>query len=359
MKDISISLQDVCPRSQFSVTNVTAMAPAHGVAFDQAQSAESEGTAIMTICEAQNTHKRHSRILSSPRQFPFRTIVVATDFSAGSSAALRCAQAIARTQRAKLFLLHVIDPVGYAFPAGAPASVDRDLAAREELARIESELRQQGIAVHSKVETGMVCERILLSLRDHQAALLVLGTRAITGAGRAALGTVTRQLLTHSPCPILTVPADEPAHPRRFGQWNNVLSATDFSPASLRALHYSQALAGAHLIVLHSARCGRHEDCPNCLERLRFLAPFNESHTVPVDHIVTGGDPAQAILSTAARLQPDIIVIGAPSPEHEVIDPESSTVVHVVSGVACPVLMVPENHARYDDQVIEEVATAY
>ena len=98
--------------------------------------------------------------LHSAKAFPFRTIVAATDFSEESSAALRCAQAIARRQHAMLLLIHVIDPVGYAFPEGAPAQVGRDAAARVELARIEAEVRQHGIPVHSRVETGLVCERI-------------------------------------------------------------------------------------------------------------------------------------------------------------------------------------------------------
>ena len=303
---------------------------------------------------------RHREVsyLSRVRPFPFRTIVVATDFSEESSAALRCAQAIARHQHAMLLLVHVIDPVGYAFPGGAPPSLDRDAAAREEMARIEAEVRQQGIAVHSKVETGIVCERILLSLKDHSAALLVLGTRAITGAGRAALGVVTRQLLAHSPCPILTVAPDEPRRPRKFGRWNNVLAATDFSAASLSALHYAQRVAGNHLIVLHSARCGRHQECPNCLERLRFLAPFDEAHGLPVDHVVTGGDPAGVIIDAAARLKPDLIVLGAPSPEHQAGDIERSTVVQVISAVGAPVLIVPESRYRSGDEVIAEVATA-
>jgi nucleotide-binding universal stress UspA family protein len=303
---------------------------------------------------------RHREIsyLSGARPFPFRTIVAATDFTQESSAALRCAQAIARNQHAMLLLVHVIDPVGYAFPSGAPISIDHDAAAREEMARIEAEVRQQGIAVHSRVETGIVCERILLSLRDHAAALLVLGTKAITEAGRAALGVVTRELLAHSPCPILTVAPDDPQKPRNFGRWNNVLVATDFSAASLSALHYAQRVAGNHLIVLHSARCGRHLECPNCLERLRFLAPFDEAHTLPVDHVVSGGDPAGTIVEAAAHLQPDLIVLGAPSPEHEAGDIEHSTVVQVISAVAAPVLIVPESRSRSEDEVIAEVATA-
>jgi nucleotide-binding universal stress UspA family protein len=312
----------------------------------------------------QDTHSNKSSrnakttYLSGVRPFPFRTIVAATDFSAESSAALRCAQAIARRQRAMLLLIHVIDPVGYAFPDGTPASLDRDAAAREELARIEAEVRQHGIPVHSRVETGLVCERILLSLRDHKAALLVLGTKAITGAGRVALGKVTRELLAHSPCPILTVAPDNPEDPRDFSHWNNVLAATDFSLASLSALHYAQNVAGSHLIVLHSARCGRHLECPNCLERLRFLAPFNEMHGVPVDHVVTGGDAAATIIDAAGRLKPDLIVLGAPSPSHHGDDFESSTVVRVVSAVAAPVLLVPGSRAHTEDEVIVEVATA-
>ena len=296
--------------------------------------------------------------LHSAKAFPFRTVVAATDFSEESSAALRCAQAIARRQHAMLLLIHVIDPVGYAFPEGAPAQVGRDESARAELARIEAEIRQQGIPVHSRVETGIVCERILLSLRDHKAALLVLGTKAITGAGRAALGAVTRQLLAHAPCPILTVAPEQPGEKREYGHWDNVLAATDFSFASLSALHYAQRIAGRQLIVLHSARCGRHLECPNCLERLRFLAPFDESHGLPVDHTVTGGDPAAAIIKMAEQLKPHLIVLGAPSPLHDASDLESSTVVRVISGVRVPVLIVPEGRLRYEDEVIEEVATA-
>ncbi|MGB9148054.1 MAG: universal stress protein, partial [Acidobacteriaceae bacterium] len=124
------------------------------------------------------------------------------------------------------------------------------------------------------------------------------------------------------------------------------------------ALHYAQRVAGHHLIVMHSARCGRHLECPNCLERLRFLAPFDEAHGLPVDHVVTGGYPVRMIVEAAAHLAPDLIVLGAPSPEHQAGDIDSSTVVQVISAVAAPVLIVPESRARQDDEVIVEVATA-
>src|SRR5215469_18922669 len=81
--------------------------------------------------------------------FKFETIVVATDLSGAGSVALRYAQAIARRHESTLVVVHAIDPVGYAFPDGAPEFAAADHAAREELDRIEEETRRQGIPVHS------------------------------------------------------------------------------------------------------------------------------------------------------------------------------------------------------------------
>ena len=52
-----------------------------------------------------------------------------------------------------------------------------------------------GIQVHSVVQTGDITELILQTVRDDGGDLLVLGTRGKTGAGRAALGVIARQLL--------------------------------------------------------------------------------------------------------------------------------------------------------------------
>src|SRR5271156_6369334 len=181
----------------------------------------------------------------------FGTIVVATDLSDGGSTALRYAQAIARLYESTLVIVHAIDPVGYAFPDGAPEFAAADQAAREELRKIEEETRREGIPVHSVMETGVIYERILQATLDHHADLLVLGTRAKTGIGRAALGTVARQLLARATCPVLTVPPDAEAYMPCAGRWRYVLVATDFSDASLLALGCAHRIAHAQLVTLH------------------------------------------------------------------------------------------------------------
>ena len=275
------------------------------------------------------------------RQFPFETIVVAMDFSAKSSATLRYAQAIAQLHGAKLLLVHVIDPMAYAFPTGVPASLTADQAAREELARIEEETRKQGIGVRSVVETGDICERILQCVREYKGKLLVLGTRGRTEAGRVALGTVARQLLAKAPCPILTVTPDAESLLPWAGQWRTVLLATDFSLASLCALSSAHRIAHEQLVVLHSSDAKTKKERGILLERLRFLAPFNESHTVPVEHFIVTGDPGEVIPKYARESHADLVVLGSPSRILSEKDMPSSTVLQVISNVSCPVLCIP------------------
>ncbi|WP_158750611.1 universal stress protein [Acidobacterium sp. S8] len=275
------------------------------------------------------------------KQFPFETIVVATDFSEQSSSALRYAQAIALCHGAKLVLVHVIDPIGYAFPTGVPSSLSADQAALKELNRVEEQLRADGIPVHSVVETGDICDLILQTIRDDGGDLLVLGTRGKTEVGRAALGAVARQLLTKANCPVLTVTPDvEPLMPWA-GKWRTVLLATDFSACSLSALTAAHRIAHVQLTVLHSAAAQSDAERRHHLERLRFLAPMNESHTVPVEHVVTTGEAGPVIVDFVLKHQVDLVVLGSPATTLSEEDMQTSTVLQVISGVHCPVLCVP------------------
>jgi nucleotide-binding universal stress UspA family protein len=271
----------------------------------------------------------------------FKTIAVAMDLSDTAASALRYAQAMARMYESTLVIVHVIDPLAYAFPNGAPSLLAANAAAGEELKRIEEETSALGIPVHSVIESGIVCERILQAVSDHHADLLVLGTRAKTEAGRVALGTVARQLLAKSRCPILTVSPDAVNSLPWGGCWRRVLAATDFSPASVRALHCAHQVALRQLILLHVSECQAGHECSHCQERLRFLAPFNESHTVPVEHIVVAGAPAELIAEYARKFGTDLVVLGSPENELTEEDFHTSTVLQVISKVKCPVLCLP------------------
>ena len=292
---------------------------------------------------------------SAGHRFSFKTIVVATDLTHSGSCALQYARRIAQLHKSKLVIVHAIDPAGYAFPESMPESVASDQRARDALRQIEQEIRHQGIPTHSAVETGVIYERILQAALDHHADLLVLGTRAAAKIGRAALGTVARRLLAAAPFPILTVPPDANANLASAGHWHNVLVATDFSDTSLEALDRAQAIVGGHLVVLHVTDDPAASSHQRHLERLRFLAPFNESHTVPVEHVVTAGETGTVIAEHADRLQADLIVLGSPIDELHDEDLDTSTVLQVISHVSCPVLCVPSTRDASVTDVVNEL----
>ena len=271
----------------------------------------------------------------------FRTIVVATDLSYPASEALRYAQVMARMYPSTLVVVHVIDPLAYAFPEGAPLFLAANQAAAAELKKIEEETMALGVPVHSVMTSGSVCDRILQTMKDHKADLLVLGTRAKTEAGRVALGTVARQLLAKSRCPILTISPDAARSLPWAACWGRVLAATDFSPASVRALQCAHQLALRQLVLLHVPEGDHQPAYAHCLEQLRFLAPFNESHTVPVEHIVDAGNAADLIDRYVRKYAVDLLVLGSPERELAEQDFQSSTILQVISRVHCPVLCLP------------------
>ncbi len=289
---------------------------------------------------------------------PFSTIMLVADLSVEDSSALRYAQQLARLQQAKLLLVHSIDPMLYAFPHGAPSGVLHDEEAIKELAKAESDAAEHRDTHHSIVERDRVCQDILDEANRSGASMLILATHGRTAAGRAALGAVARRLLVHAPCPVLTLAPLAGLGKAKADRWNNVLIATDFSAQGLAALHCAHHVALEQLTVLHSAQCGNEENCAHCLERLRLLAPLNESHTLPVDHVVASGEAAAVIAAHAAKLHPDLLVLGAPAKEMEGDSLEGSTVFQVIFNSHCPVLLVPAARRQSGGTLIKEVTYA-
>ena len=274
--------------------------------------------------------------------FLFNKIVYVGDLSGDASYGLRYAQQLAHERHAELVLVHSLDPIVYALPGAEP----RDGAANAELAAMEHDPQRHGANHDSFVQREQICAEILGEARRHSASLLVLGTAGRTAAGSMALATMARLLLADTTCSILTVPtpAASAALPRWL--WQNVIAATDFSDAGIAALDVAQRIARRGLVVLHSTQCGKEQECSHCMTRLRLLAPFNESHTLPVEHLVASGVVTAAIASVAQRVHPDLLVLGAPAVAIDSGRLEDSTAYRAIIESHCPVLLVPPGTGR-------------
>jgi nucleotide-binding universal stress UspA family protein len=282
--------------------------------------------------------------------FPFKKIVYVGDLSGEPSYGLRDTQKLVHERHAELVLVHSLDPIVYALPGAELKG-----AAKAELTSMEHEPQRHGANHDSLVQREQICAEILGEARRHSASLLVLSTAGRTAAASMALATMARLLLADTPCSILTIPtpAESAALPRWI--WQNVIAATDFSDAGIAALDVAQRIAGRGLVVLHSTQRGKEQQCSLCMTRLQMIAPFNESHTLPVEHLVTSGLVTAAIADVARRVHPDLLVLGAPAVGIDSGHLEDSTVYRTILESHCPVLLVPPGTSRENGTIDKAV----
>ena len=147
-----------------------------------------------------------------------KKILVATDFSEPSKAALRYGVELARKFGSSLHVLHVVDDLA-AHPTAVPGGLAMDLgalqteiesAARDNLAALLPEPDRTAVRgrFHVIVST-MPGTAILDYARDVDADLIVVGTQGRHGLARLLMGSVAQQVTRLAGCPVLTVHAPE------------------------------------------------------------------------------------------------------------------------------------------------------
>ncbi len=139
-----------------------------------------------------------------------RSIVVATDFSETSQAAMKLGTTLALDTGARLLIVHVDSP-------DVMFSGDElDLL----LTPVDNPLAQQLLAHITPTDprvpyehhllTGSASDEIVRFATEHHADLIVMGTHGGSGPWRLLLGSVAQYVVRHAPCPVLTVKASYP-----------------------------------------------------------------------------------------------------------------------------------------------------
>ena len=133
-------------------------------------------------------------------------VVVGIDGSARSLAAMRWAAAEARVRDADLEVVHAWRLPVMSPPSPMTVLPDYSLLEANGRAVLEAAVAQPdlaGLRVHSRL-THDSPARALLE-RATGAGLLVAGTRGLGRVSGALVGSVSRQLLHHAPCPVVVI----------------------------------------------------------------------------------------------------------------------------------------------------------
>jgi nucleotide-binding universal stress UspA family protein len=142
-----------------------------------------------------------------------RTILHPSDFSRASTPAFTQAVAMAKSNRARLLVVHVLLPSapmlmadGYVAPQ---VYEELDTAARADaqkrLGKLVEQAKRAGVRATALLLRGVAPERIVQAARARKADLVVIGTHGRTGLARLFLGSVASRVLAMSRCPVLTV----------------------------------------------------------------------------------------------------------------------------------------------------------
>ncbi len=141
-----------------------------------------------------------------------KTILVPTDFSEASEAALNYGKAMAEAFGASLHLVHVMEDLlaqawaAEVYVASMPQLREEiDKESRHRLASMLTDEERRRFRVETALLAGNPFVEIVRYAKTHEVDLIVMGTHGRGPIAHMLLGSVAEKVVRKAPCPVLTV----------------------------------------------------------------------------------------------------------------------------------------------------------
>ncbi len=237
-----------------------------------------------------------------------RRILLATDFTLGSGAAMAQTAALARKFAAQVEVAHIIEIQPW--EVCPELTLQHRINAFQQMDAVLLSDVWNGIGVIPVIRHGGAASQIVRFAQEHPVDLIVTGTSSRNSLTHLLLGSVGEELVQTAPCPVLTVGphmsrtpnVDEPA-------FRNIVLATGANAGAAAGIKYAAQFAekyGAKLWIAHSLR--RNDGCLQMdSERawLKRLAPHKDRITTVFDV----GSVAQVAVELAERESADLVML--------------------------------------------------
>lgn len=289
-----------------------------------------------------------------------RNLLVATDFSETAEAAADWAVEIASARGRRVHLMHVLTlPPPRPHYAPAPPDLQNALrnAATQQLEAEAKRLSGRGVEIETILEVGIPSQTLVRMAEELDTALLVIGTRGLTGLSHLLLGSTAERVVQKAPCPVLTV------HPEDRGKHRDlstVLVPTDFSEDARKAVHVAHGLLEnldeARLILLHAFNLPieytAYGPIPTSVNYLKdtgieaerqleeVATDLEKLEGLEVETLAREGYPPEVICEEAIQQEADLIVMGTHGRSGLAHLLLGSTAERVVQKAPCPVMTV-------------------
>ena len=162
-----------------------------------------------------------------------KKILVPTDFSNCSNAALKVAISIAKKNDAEIEILHVIESPEFQYPTldftAIPASYFSEIKkelfeqADKKLKKLEETAHMFDVRIGAHVEEGMMYQVLEDISESGSFDLIVLGTTGATGLAESLIGSNAQKVVRYSKTPVITV-----SHAMGEFDLKKVMIASDF-----------------------------------------------------------------------------------------------------------------------------------
>jgi nucleotide-binding universal stress UspA family protein len=281
-----------------------------------------------------------------------KNILFATDFSSVSDKAAAYAKALALNFRSNVAIVHVFDP------SGVTNYVEKILGMQPKLRR---EITTEGIATlqHDFTDAGIPARTfmpessrpnaaLLEAARLYDSDMIVAGTHSKSGLERLVLGSTAEELIRKAVCPVLTVGPNAREPEEGALVFRTIIYATDFTAQAAKAAVFALSFAqdsGAHLYFCHTSKTEATPEERKTLDAtfkaaLDRMIPESVYEWCTPETVVRHGDPAEAILELAEKVNADLIVLGARNASFWLTHIEHGLTPDLLAESRCPVMTV-------------------
>ncbi|MGO8718944.1 MAG: universal stress protein [Acidobacteriaceae bacterium] len=296
----------------------------------------------------------HEDVADEARQSipAFEKLLVATDFSESSRAALSYAENLIRLYGRELLLTHVVSNVNTFTPEAGAIYTAPEIgqAMLEDLEELASELRQRGIQSRAILTEGPVADAIEQLVQQEKPNLLVIGTHGARGLERLILGSTAEAILRKASCPVLTLGPACGNITRKNLALQTIVYATVLQHPSETALRYAAALARAmhaHVQLVHaideiSELPGKSFDTEVQSQSDMLAEALKGSDSKMSVHRVYG-EPVEAIIRRVIATKADLIVLGAERGRKLAAFLPAGVAYDLIRSAPCPVITLKKD----------------
>jgi len=311
------------------------------------------GTAFaFSSFQSTSNMRRYKRLMC----YSIKKIMVPVDFSDSSKTAVSEARSMAGFFKAKLHLVHVVDPREYYLLAPheellmIPSEVDIEKNSAKRLQQMKASMaKDHSIDPDVQVLSGDIHHSIVDYAKENGIDLIVMGTHGASGFKELFLGSNAQKVVTLSEKPVLTLQKDKTG-------FKNILLPIDNSAHSREKVNIAVAIARSYTSKVHILGLpdsDEEEEMNKFRVKLKSVEENVSAENLSFKTLIMQGDSLAAIaLDYAEKNKCDLIVINT---GHE------SKLTGIFLGAFAQQIVnhskVPVLSVRHDDHYSYEVET--